>query len=264
VCLLTESDVVAELQTNFLKANRDIAEHCATGEVREIDGLLVKFTGVPVGDQNAAFVTRPLRNPDAAIRQAVAYFDERRMPYGIVMRDGLDPASERVCSDIGLALVHTLPGMALEPVPRVIPEPPPGLAIRTVRTAAEHDVHVETDAAGFEVSLDHARRLFPASLYEGADAVEFTGFIGGVPVAVSTLVTTGLTAGVYGVATIPAYRRRGFGEAMTWQAIREGSTRGCRMANLTASDMGRSVYERMGFRVVAPFLIFARPAGPMR
>ena len=89
--------------------------------------------------------------------------------------------------------------------------------------------------------------------------MEFTGFFEGQPVTVSSLVVTGRTAGIYGVATIPAYRQRGFGEAMTWRAIREGVERGCEMANLTASDLGRPVYERMGFRVVAPFLIFARP-----
>ena len=46
---------------------------------------------------------------------------------------------------------------------------------------------------------------------------------------------------------------------MTWRAVREGAARGCVMSNLTASDMGRPLYERMGFRLVAPFLIFARP-----
>lgn len=256
---MTEDEIVAELQANFIKANRDIAEHCATGDVREIAGLLIKHTGVPASDQNAAFVTRPLHDPLAAIRGAVAYFEDRAMPYGILMRQGLDPAAARVCLELGLVHVHTLPGMALAPLAEVIPQPPAGLDIRTVTTAAQHDVHVETDAAGFEGSLDHARRLFPASLFERGAAVEFTGFVDGAPVAISTLVTAGRTAGVYGVATVPAYRRRGFGEAMTWRAIREGVARGCEMASLMASDMGRPMYERMGFRLVAPFLIFARP-----
>ena len=258
---MTEDEIVAELQANFIKANRDIAEHCATGDVREIDGLLIKYTGVPAGDQNAAFVTRPLRDPGAAIREAIAYFEDRAMPYGILMREGLDPTAERACLNLGLVHVHTLPGMALAPLAEAIPEPPAGLDIRTVTTGTAHDIHVEMDAAGFEGSLDHARRLFPPSLFQQGAAVEYTGFLEGVPVAVSTLVMTGRTAGVYGVATIPAYRRRGFGEAMTWRAVRDGAARGCAMANLTASDMGRPLYERMGFRVVAPFLIFARRAG---
>ena len=256
---MTEDEIIAELQANFIKANRDIAEHCATGEVREIDGLLIKYTGVPAGDQNAAFVTRPLRDPRAAIREASSYFEDRAMPYGILMREGLDPAAERACLKLGLVHVHTLPGMALAPLADAVPEPPGELDIRTVAGEAQHDVHVETDAAGFEGPLDHARRLFPASLFQDGTAVEFTGFLEGAPVAVSTLVMTGRTAGVYGVATIPAYRRRGFGEAMTWRAVREGAARGCVMSNLTASDMGRPLYERMGFRLVAPFLIFARP-----
>lgn len=256
---MTDDEIVAELQANFIKANRDIAEHCATGEVREIDGLLIKYTGVPAADKNAAFVTRPLRDPRETIRRAIAYFDARSMPFGILMRESLDPDSERACRALGLAHVHTLPGMALAPLPGEIPAAPPALQIRAVTTAVEHDVHVQTDAAGFEGSVEHARRLFPASLFERDCAVEFTGFFEGQPVTVSSLVVTGRTAGIYGVATIPAYRQRGFGEAMTWRAIREGVERGCEMANLTASDLGRPVYERMGFRLVAPFLIFARP-----
>jgi GNAT superfamily N-acetyltransferase len=257
---VTDDEIIAEAQANFIKANRDIGEHCISGEVREIDGLVIKYTGVPADDQNAAFVVRPLRDPHAALSEALAYFDEREMPYGILMREGLDPTAERTCLELGLVHVFTLPGMALAPLPDAIPAGPVELEIRTVTTVAEHEAHVETDAAGFEGSLDHARRLFPATLFQRGDAIEFTGFVDGVPVAVSTLVVTGRTAGVYGVATIPAYRRRGFGEAMTWRAIRDGAALGCEMANLTASVMGRPLYERMGFRVVAPFLIFARPA----
>jgi GNAT superfamily N-acetyltransferase len=257
---VTDDEIIAEAQANFIKANRDIGEHCLTGEVREVDGLLIKYTGVPADDQNAAFVVRPLRDPRGALGEALAYFGEREMPYGILMREGLDPGAERACVDLGLAHVYTLPGMALTPLPAAIPADPAELEIRTVRTVAEHDVHIETDAAGFEGSLDHARRLFPATLFQRGDAMEFTGYVGDVPVAVSTLVVMGRTAGVYGVATIPVYRRRGFGEAMTWRAIREGATLGCEMANLTASAMGRPLYGRMGFRVVAPLLIFAPPA----
>ncbi len=207
---MTDDEIIAELQANFIKANRDIAEHCATGEFREIDGLMIKYTGVPAVDQNAAFVTRPLRDPAAAIGAAIAYFEDRAMPYGILMRDGLDPGAERACLELGLVRVHTLPGMALAPLARAMPEASAALDIRAVTTDTEHDVHVETDAAGFEGSLDHARRLFPASLFRRGAAVEFTGFVGDVPVATSTLVMTGRTAGVYGVATIPAYRRRGY------------------------------------------------------
>ena len=189
------------------------------------------------------------------------YFDDRRMPYGILMLAGLDPDAERTCAEFGLVHVHTLPGMALGPLPSEVPPPPAELEIRSVSDAAEHDQHVQTDAAGFEGPLAYARKMFPPSLITRPYAVEFLGLVDGVPVATSVLVATGRTAGIYGVSTIPAYRRRGFGEAMTWQAVREGIARGCEMANLQASDMGLPLYARMGFRLVAPFLIFAPPGG---
>jgi predicted acetyltransferase len=69
----------------------------------------------------------------------------------------------------------------------------------------------------------------------------------------------GAVAGVYNVAALPSHRRRGIGEAMTWRSVARGREAGCTVAVLEASEMGRPVYERMGFRVVAPYRTFRRP-----
>ena len=93
-------------------------------------------------------------------------------------------------------------------------------------------------------------RSFAAQMY--------TGFLDGEPVATSALFMSNHVAGVYNVATLNAYRRRGFGEAMTWHAVREGAAAGCGMASLQASEMGRPIYERMGFRLVAGYKTYLR------
>jgi predicted acetyltransferase len=60
---------------------------------------------------------------------------------------------------------------------------------------------------------------------------------------------TGDVAGIYFVSTLAEFRRRGFGEAMTWRAIADARTTGCTLSYLQASRMGRHIYEGMGFRV---------------
>jgi predicted acetyltransferase len=72
-------------------------------------------------------------------------------------------------------------------------------------------------------------------------------------------VKSGTTAGIYNVATLPSHRKRGYGEAMTWRAVAGGAAAGCDVAILQASQMGRPIYERMGFRLVAPYRTFHRP-----
>ena len=44
----------------------------------------------------------------------------------------------------------------------------------------------------------------------------------------------------------------------------DGVADGCSVAILQASDMGRPVYERMGFRTVVEYLGFVDPPGPRR
>ncbi len=61
--------------------------------------------------------------------------------------------------------------------------------------------------------------------------------------------------GIYAVATAPAFRGRGYGEALTWAAT---SFRPDLPATLQASPMGLPVYERMGYRTVATFRRWTR------
>jgi len=67
------------------------------------------------------------------------------------------------------------------------------------------------------------------------------------PVAGGMLVIAGGAADLYWIATLPEARRRGFGAAVTHRMMREGQTRGCEIAVLAASAMGKPVYEHLGF-----------------
>jgi GNAT superfamily N-acetyltransferase len=61
--------------------------------------------------------------------------------------------------------------------------------------------------------------------------------------------------GIYAVGTLPDARGRGYGEAVTWAAT---LFRPDLPATLQASEMGRPIYERMGYRTVTHFTVWER------
>lgn len=68
----------------------------------------------------------------------------------------------------------------------------------------------------------------------------------------------GLTPELLG-PVIRLEEQRGIGAAMTAAALRAGQERGRRIGTLQASSMGRPVYLRMGFQVVAQYRKFTLP-----
>jgi len=54
-------------------------------------------------------------------------------------------------------------------------------------------------------------------------------------------------AGLYNVATLDSFRRKGIGQALTEHALFEAGRSGMTVVELQASELGRGIYERVGF-----------------
>ena len=75
---------------------------------------------------------------------------------------------------------------------------------------------------------------------------------GGTPVGCGSAVVDESTVGLYNIATPEEHRGRGVGYAVTAALVNLGVGRGCTQAVLQSSDLGRPVYERLGFEEVCP------------
>ncbi len=254
---MNDDELIARADANYFDAWASIAVHAASGEVRERDGLRIVASGLPIAAFNVAFVMRKLAEPKRAISDTVTYFDAHRLPFIVRVRDGVDPVSERVCEGLGLPYTDSVPGLILPAITRD-QGTTTDLEIRPVdaSNAADHAVVL---ASSFGMPTKFARQLLALSLLTMPDVRFYVAYDGERPVATSALLASHRVAGVYNVACIEEYRRRGIGEAMTWHAVREGASSGCVMSSLQASAMGRPIYERMGFRLMAQYRTFMRP-----
>jgi GNAT superfamily N-acetyltransferase len=138
-------------------------------------------------------------------------------------------------------------------------EPPPTeVEIEPVRDAAALRVYERAAIRGFP--LPELAQAPPGSLVDervlGEERLRYwLGRLDGEPVG--TAATT-LDSGLNGVAlivTLPEARRRGVGTALTWRAALADPTT---PAALLASDLGRGVYQRMGFLPLLRFTLWSR------
>lgn len=88
----------------------------------------------------------------------------------------------------------------------------------------------------------------PGPLGPGAVLRHFVGWWEGAPAACSTLYLHAGVAGVFNVGTDPEARRQGLGTAVTVAALRQARAAGCRYGVLHSTEMGLSIYRKLGFR----------------
>ena len=121
------------------------------------------------------------------------------------------------------------------------------LEIRRVRSKRDLEVFVHTLIEGFGIaelgSLPASRIMNERVLADGAMRC-WVGFAEGRAIGTSVAYVSNGVVGVYLISVVPAMRRRGFGEALTWQATLADDTA---PSTLQSSELGRPVYERMGY-----------------
>lgn len=229
--------------------------------VEEHEGLVLTSTGLDVGFFNGAFVTGTCP-PAVAIELARRFFTARARPY--VLR--LPPERADIAEAAVAAGMRELPDLALMAlrIPKVLPPPPAVVTVTDVTSADDLGVHAAVLAASFELPVEIMTGFLGDVPLRDPRFATFNAALDGEPAGTSAVFRSGEVAGVYNVATLPARRGRGVGEAMTWHAVRAGHHAGARIAVLQPSPMGRPLYERMGFELVAEWRQFSddpRPRG---
>ena len=148
-----------------------------------------------------------------------------------------------------------LPGLEVEGYPPLMlrppggdrPASPAGLEITVADSREELGDYERVLVDGFPLDAMQPFRagsvFHPANLHVPGTQF-FVGRAEGQPVTVATSIVGCGVNHVEFVATLPDARGRGYGEAVTWAATMAAPEI---PAVLVASDMGRPVYERMGY-----------------
>jgi ribosomal protein S18 acetylase RimI-like enzyme len=212
--------------------------HRADGDV-----ILCSIGDEPEG--NSVFVLGP-EEPQAVLALADGFFGTGA--YAIAVDQDAAPEVPRALVARGWLLEEQEPALVLAPIPDE-PAGVPGLRIQRVDSEA-----------GFEAFLrisQTARRWIPSlQAARDPDVAPFVGYLPEGPVATSRLVRYGDVAEILGVVTLPAYRRRGLGTALTWAAMAESRRRGCTALTLTSSELGYGLYRRIGFVPAGRYLTY--------
>jgi len=227
-------------------------------DVVEGSPLTLVSTGIPIAFFNGAYVSAPDDDPAALIAAAVGFFSDRQLPWLLWVREGVAPAVLDAGRAAGLSDAGGPPAMGMYPVPAP-PDPPPGLTVELVVDEVGLRDHGAMLQQGFDMPREVVDSLLNGRLYGQERIAAFVGRVDGEPVSSSLLCISADTAGVYNVATPERFRGRGYGEALTWAAVAEGTRRGCSNAVLQASAAGYPIYRRMGFVDLGKYVQLAGP-----
>lgn len=258
---MTHDDLVALEHENWIGYLTGVVACGDRATVTRVDGVASVLTGLPFDWFNQILVERDDATP-AAVRSAVTQAREEGGDFLVRLRDGIDDHLIPTLIQAGLQPpphATRTPGMVAFPIDRdvIAGHAVHGLEIRRVTDAAGIDVHCQVVTAGFGSDPAVARGTACVALLDRPGCAVYVGYADGEPVVSGLGWRTGRTIGVYSIATISAARRRGYGAAMTARVVADGVAGGCDAAALQASELGRPIYERLGFRTVVRYAAYA-------
>ena len=196
-----------------------------------------------------ATVVEPASVEDLAL--AIEWFEARGMGARFQLRDDEDAHLIAELERRGYACERLEPALLLRSAAPPLYAGP--LAITEVSTDEQLAIYGPlgwaAETAGIGVGIAHTAHRLGFTM--------MLGTLDGEPIASSMAAVTGAMVGVYNVSVAEPFRRRGFGEAITWAAVTAGLQRGATDAWLGSSVMAYALYQRMGFSQQYEYVVLA-------
>lgn len=253
------SPVLDRMLANFVAHNSHLQRATPGMTALRSDDLVIADSGAGDDTFNQIVAARfTPGNVDLRIAETVALVKEIGQPFAwrIDPTSTPDSQSDRIAA-AGFPALLAEPGMTAELASLPALAVPPGLEIRRVTTSAELADYAAVVAANWDPPapgvIEFYSRVVAAALDPACLARYFVGYHQGIAVCTTEVTLAEGVAGIYGVSTLNAHRRQGFGAAITLAALYEARNEGYTTAVLQASPDGEPVYRKLGFETVGYF-----------
>jgi ribosomal protein S18 acetylase RimI-like enzyme len=216
------------IDENLRAAMQFFGRASGSGDIADLGSSLAIFSGLDYGVFNIGLLTRRVAEGEleSRLNELGRFFRERTLRWSMwVCEDQLDSAvrkrERQIFANCGMRSISQPPGMLARELL------PPAYALYS-REAAWH------------------------GYYQG-----FVGYVEGKAVSIIALVEAADVIGVYSLATVPGFRRRGYAEAMLRATVGRISARtGSARVVLQSTEAGYALYKRMGFADVTRFTVY--------
>ena len=195
----------------------------------------------------------PQVNDETFIQETIQYFRSKQLDVFTWWVEPHLKASvwKSVLTKHGFGFSDDTPGMAADL--QALNEFAPSIEGLEVRAVTEEDslgtwAHVFTLGYSLPPAWETSICGLWARLGLDLPLRNYVGTLNGAPVATSSIFLGGGAAGIYSVATLPEARGKGIGAAMTLRPLQEARDMGYRIGVLQSSEMGYTVYKKLGFR----------------
>jgi hypothetical protein len=256
---LISKEKIASMDHNFLLAMGLLMSNSTFGEFFDSYRIGIYSSGIPNERWNVVFVKRTTSKPQRVVEKWEQFFVPRRLPFRVLFSPGVEGEFLPLIHKKGYQNAESVPVMFLENLPAKVDERS-DLGIRKVSTLEELGDFQEAGEKGFSLPSGTGPYVTTEQTFMLPDIEMFVGYAKGRPACTSMLLRTGVVAGIYWVSTLPEYRDRGFGAAITLRAVLAGQAKGCTFASLQASSQGKPVYERIGFENPYNYLAYRSPS----
>jgi GNAT superfamily N-acetyltransferase len=242
------------LQANFEFLLESVGRQRFPDGTRTDETSVRCLTGLPHPFGNLVI----LRQPDAAgymelLKELETWTRQTGAPVSILLFPS--PDRDRWVAEANnrkWTQILAMPGMWMALDDETAETPPePGVETRLVTSPEDLNRVCEVVSHGYPVPENVAdffmRGIDECGRLDDTNLANFLLTVDGEPAACASVCVKDGVAGIYCVATLEAFRRRGLGGLATRAALNHGRRLGATHALLHASDQGESVYRRIGF-----------------